>query len=261
MASEDLAAGSARESVAGISPPAEDSAAATSGDGLSEAEAQLYAYLDLMTNSKPQSGFPPLDELNARLNEEPYRDSLLFPRAEDGGHSIPLRMTTTIGLSRMTMISGGLSYFDHRFTELKQLLVRKDEGKREIEHIKSSLGEILTRLEQIAADMPSGRSPGVGRYQARHDFRIAGRGGGANRYGCEPYFARSGGNSRRQRPDTGSAREVREGRAPHRRGPGPYRGRNGVAGSRRWRRIRSASIRHRPLTPAWPNAWRRSCAR
>ena len=67
------------------------------GEGLSEAEAQLYAYLDLMTNSKPQSGFPPLDELNARLNEEPYRDSLLhaplseehykdsllFPRADE----------------------------------------------------------------------------------------------------------------------------------------------------------------------------------
>ena len=82
IASEDSAAGSARESVAGISPPVEDSAASVSGDGLSEAEAQLYAYLDSMTNSKPQSGFPPLDEFNARLNEEPYRDSLLFPRAD-----------------------------------------------------------------------------------------------------------------------------------------------------------------------------------
>ena len=86
-------------------------------------------------------------------------------------------MTTTIGLSRMTIVSGGLSYFDHRFTELKQLLVRKDEGKREIEHIKSSLGEILTRLEQIAADLPSGRSLEFDRYEAQRAFRIAGRGG------------------------------------------------------------------------------------
>ena len=158
IASEDLAAGSARESVAGISPPAEDSAAAASGDGLSEAEAQLYAYLDLMTNSKPQSGFPPLDELNARLNEEPYRDSLLFPRAEDGGQLYSPSDDDDDWSEPDDDVSGGLSYFDHRFTELKQLLVRKDEGKREIEHIKSSLGEILTRLEQIAADLPSGRS-------------------------------------------------------------------------------------------------------
>ena len=95
-ASEDLAAGSARESVAGNGFSVEESASIF-GEGLSEAEAQLYAYLDLMTNSKPQSGFPPLDELNARLNEEPYRDSLLnaplseehykdsllFPRADE----------------------------------------------------------------------------------------------------------------------------------------------------------------------------------
>ncbi len=55
-------------------------------------------------------------------------------------------------------VSSGLSYFDHRFTELKQLLARKDEGKREIEHIKASLGEILVRVEQLAADMPTGKT-------------------------------------------------------------------------------------------------------
>ncbi len=89
-ASEDLAAGSARESVAGNGASVEETASIF-GEGLSEAEAQLYAYLDLMTNSKPQSGFPPLDELNARLNEDPYRDSLLHaPLNEEPYRDSPL---------------------------------------------------------------------------------------------------------------------------------------------------------------------------
>ena len=75
-ASDDLAAGSARESVAGNGASVEETASIF-GEGLSEAEAQLYAHLQLITNSKPQTGFPPLDELNARLNEGPYRDALL----------------------------------------------------------------------------------------------------------------------------------------------------------------------------------------
>ena len=174
MASEDLAAGSARESVAGNGASVEETASIF-GEGLSEAEAQLYAYLDLMTNSKPQSGFPPLDELNARLNEDPYRDSLLhaplsvedykdsllFPRADEAGLIFSLPGDDDWSEPDDLMPgedSSGLSYFDHRFTELKQLLARKDEGKREIEHIKASLGEILVRVEQLAADMPTGKT-------------------------------------------------------------------------------------------------------
>ncbi len=72
-----------REGVAGTGPSGGENVSPGFGDGQSEAEAQLYAYMDLMTNSKPASVFRPLEELNARLNEEPYRDSLLFPRTGD----------------------------------------------------------------------------------------------------------------------------------------------------------------------------------
>ena len=129
----------------------------------------------MITNSKPQSGFPPLDELNARLNEDPYRDSLLnaplseehykdsllFPRADEADllFSPPGDDDWSEPDDLMPgEVSSGLSYFDHRFTELKQLLARKDEGKREIQHIKASLGEILARVEQLAAEMPNGRT-------------------------------------------------------------------------------------------------------
>ena len=173
-ASEDLAAGSARESVAGNGFSVEESASIF-GEGLSEAEAQLYAHLQLITNSKPRSGFPPLDELNARLNEEPYRDSLLnaplneehykdsllFPRADEADLLFSAAGDDDWSEPDDLMageVSSGLSYFDHRFTELKQLLARKDEGKREIEHIKESLCEILARVEQLAAEMPNGRT-------------------------------------------------------------------------------------------------------
>jgi localization factor PodJL len=172
--SEDLAAGAARESVAGNGFSVEESASIF-GEGLSEAEAQLYAHLQLLTNSKPQSGFPPLDELNARLNEEPYRDSLLnaplheehyqdsllFPRADEADLLFSPSGDDDWSEPDDLMqgeVSSGLSYFDHRFTELKQLLARKDEGKREIEHIKASLGEILARVEQLAAEMPTGKT-------------------------------------------------------------------------------------------------------
>ncbi len=126
--------------------------------GQSEAEEQLYAYLELMTNSKPASGFPPLDELNARLNEEPYRDSLLFPRTGDGFEFGPSQDDPWPELSSVPLDEPqrGLDWFDHRFTEIKQLLAKKDESTREIEQIKASLGEILVRLEKISTDMPSG---------------------------------------------------------------------------------------------------------
>jgi localization factor PodJL len=164
-ARDDPAAEAGRVGVAGTGPEGEAGTASAFGDGQSEAEAQLYAYMDLMTNSKPASGFPPLDELNARLNEEPYRDSLLFPRA-DGDFSRadddflfgpsqdeawPELRTVPLGEPHR-----GLEWFDHRFSELKELLAKKDEGTREIEQIKSSLGEILVRLEKISADMPDG---------------------------------------------------------------------------------------------------------
>ncbi len=160
-ARDDPAAEAARASVAGIGPSGDESASFASGEGLSEAEAQLYVYMDLMTNSKPASGFPPLEELNARLNEEPYRESLLFPRAEDnlffrapdGDEQWPELSEAPPGETHR-----GLAWFDHRFAELRQLLIRKDEGKRELEQIKLSLGEIVGRLDRLSQSMPDGKT-------------------------------------------------------------------------------------------------------
>jgi localization factor PodJL len=124
------------------------------GEGRSEAEAQLRNYLDLMSNTKPSSGFGPLDQLHARLNEEP---SLLNPPEDEFAFGPftdddwPVRSASPHGASCL-----GYEYFDSRFLEIKSLVAKKDEGVREIAQIKASLGEILIRLEQISSDMPSG---------------------------------------------------------------------------------------------------------
>ncbi len=159
-AREDLAAGTARENVAGTDPLAGDSQSPVFGDGQSEAEAQLYAHHDRVSNYKPASGFPPLDELHARWNEASYRESPLYPRPEEElVFSLP-GVDEVLGLE--AELDGeprhDLLWIDHRFTELKQLLLRKDEGQRELEQIKASLGVILVRLEKLAAEMPNGKT-------------------------------------------------------------------------------------------------------
>lgn len=57
-ARDDPAAEAARVGVAGIGPEGEAGTASAFGDGQSEAEAQLYAYMDLMTNSKAGQRLP-----------------------------------------------------------------------------------------------------------------------------------------------------------------------------------------------------------
>ncbi len=154
---DDPAASAVRESaaVSGVSS-AQESVSSVFGNGQSEVEAQLRTYRDLMTNSKPGSGFPPLDELHARLSEEP---SLLNPSAEVDEFAFGPFTDEDWPESRALPLGGsclGFEYFDNRFLELKRLLTKKDEGTREIEQIKASLGEILDRLEKISSDMPSG---------------------------------------------------------------------------------------------------------
>lgn len=155
-AREGTAAESMRESVAGAALSAGENVAPVFAGGSSEAEAQLYAYMDLMANSKPASGFPPLEELNARLNEEPYRESLLFPRSGDGTLFSGLddeEWPDTSG-EPLGETYSSLAWFDHRFGEIKQLLTRKHEGQREIEQIKASLAGIAAHLEQLSDAMP-----------------------------------------------------------------------------------------------------------
>ncbi len=141
-----------RASLAGAISSAEEGMSSVFGDGQSEAEAQLYAYLDRLTAPRPNSGFQPLQELSARLNEQPYRDSLLFPHSEQERESAKLSASPLNEPYR-----GDLDWFDHRFGELKRLLTQKDEGKREIAQVNARLAEIIARVDKLSAAMPSGK--------------------------------------------------------------------------------------------------------
>lgn len=147
---ESGAAVGAREIIAGAGPDDQDSVSSIFGEGQSEAEAQLYAYVGQLTASRPQSGFQPLEELNARLNEQPYRDSLLFPHSEQE-HEAPEPAPAPADAYR-----GDLDWFDLRFGELKRLL--QDQGKSEIVQINSRLSEIIARLDKLSAAMPNGKT-------------------------------------------------------------------------------------------------------
>lgn len=129
-----------------------DSGYSAFGEGQSEAEAQLYAYLGHVRNSRPKAGFPPLEELNARLNEQPYRDSLLFSRLEGEEAS---EMTAPL---HGEPYGNGLAWFDRRFDEMKLLLTRRDEGKSELAQINARLGEIMARVDNLSAGMPNGKA-------------------------------------------------------------------------------------------------------
>ncbi len=142
----------ARMRLAGAIPSAQDSLSPVFGDGQSEAEAQLYAYLDHVTASRPNSGFQPFEELNARLNEQPYRDSLLFPNSEKEREAAKLNVPPAGEPYR-----GDLDWFDYRFGELKRLLAQKDEGKREIAQINARLAEIIARVDRLSAAVPNGK--------------------------------------------------------------------------------------------------------
>ncbi len=106
------------------------------GEGQSDAEAQLYAYLDRAKSPKP-SGFPPFDALSARLNEFTPADRAQ-PQAQ------------TIDASER----GELVWFEEKFGELKQLLGRREEDKREIVAINTKLAEIINRVDRLAVALP-----------------------------------------------------------------------------------------------------------
>ncbi len=147
------AAEGARANLAETGPADEDSVSSVFGDGQSEAEEQLYAYLGHVTASRPASGFQPLDELNARLNEQPYRDSLLFPHSGEERRSLERSAPALSEPYR-----GDLDWFEHRFGELKRLLTQKDEGRREIAQVNVRLAEIIARVDKLSAAMPNGKT-------------------------------------------------------------------------------------------------------
>jgi localization factor PodJL len=147
---ESGAAVNARDGMPEAGPAGEEGVSAFFGDGQSEAETRLYEYLDQLSAPQSHSGFRPLEELNARLNEQPYRDSLLFPHSEEEVEAPEPPAPNGV------TYRDDLHWFDHRFGELKRLL--QDEGKRERVEINSRLAEIQARLERLSAAMPNGKT-------------------------------------------------------------------------------------------------------
>ncbi len=109
------------------------------GDRLTEAETHLYAWRSEMAGPGT-TGFPPFDELNARL-----RGGLHFAGTEEDAPS-----------QGAPAAPGGAdaSWFEQRFSELKQLISAKQEDKRQAAGIDAKLAQIIGRLDAIAAAMP-----------------------------------------------------------------------------------------------------------
>jgi localization factor PodJL len=128
-----------------------DDASSIFGAGQSEAEAQLYAYLNRATSPRP-SGFAPYEELTARLNEFP-------PAVRPSGEGIdPVRFTAQkkqdLPYPR-NRSEDDSSWADGRFEELKRLIINRDEDRNEFVAIHSKLADIAERVETLAASLPS----------------------------------------------------------------------------------------------------------
>lgn len=114
-------------------PPQPEPPFSRFGEGQSDAEAQLFAYLDRVKTPKA-SGFPPLDALSARLSEFTPVDG-----AQLNGHASE---------------RSDLAWFEEKFGELKRLLGRREEDKREIGAINAKLAEIINRVDRLALAVP-----------------------------------------------------------------------------------------------------------
>jgi localization factor PodJL len=118
------------------------------GDGQSEAEAYLYAYLDRAKGARA-SGFAPYDELSARLDEltpvSRWSGSAASPAKEDAEQT-----------QESSPEDGGrhLAWFDAKFGELRSLITRREAGKSEIAGINTKLDEIIGRVDRLSAAMP-----------------------------------------------------------------------------------------------------------
>jgi localization factor PodJL len=109
------------------------------GEGQSEAEAQLYAYLSRAREPR-KSGFPPLDVLSARLRE------FAPPPAREP--------TQDEAVSADQASLGQLEWFEGKFGELRQLITHHAAGKHEIVSINTRLAEIIDRVDRLAAALP-----------------------------------------------------------------------------------------------------------
>ncbi len=129
--------------------PTPDPPLSVFGDGQSDAEGQLYAYLDRARGPK-QRGFPPLDALSARLNEftAPLHHAEVF---KDAARDAPQQSQPS---SQGPRRASDLAWFEEKFAELKALVVRQESDKGEIVSINAKLAEIIGRVDRLSAAMP-----------------------------------------------------------------------------------------------------------
>jgi localization factor PodJL len=134
---DSLAGEIAREIAAesGRSNAAPHASSSIFGAGQSEAEAQLYAYLDRATTPR-SSGFPPFDALSARLGE--------FSPVERDGYAN----------AAASPYRGDLDWFELKFEDLKRILGRRDGDKPDIRSIDAKLSDIMERVDRLSAAMP-----------------------------------------------------------------------------------------------------------
>ncbi len=123
-------------------------------DSETDADAQLYAYLDRAKSPKSK-GFPPLDALSARLNEfsPPLHYTEVF---KDPAREAPAHQSQPS--SPEPRRGGDLAWFEERFLELKGLLTRQEADKGEILSINAKLAEIIGRVDKLSAVMPGERT-------------------------------------------------------------------------------------------------------
>ncbi|MGA7324002.1 MAG: hypothetical protein WBX25_05880 [Rhodomicrobium sp.] len=136
--------------LAGTARTPEDESPRTAPSTIAEdhqsTDSQLYAYLHRATAPRP-GGFPPLDQLSARLGE-------LEPSSRDTGASAEGAQKTAEGVPENNP-GGGLDWFEHRFSELRQLLTPREDNRKEIAAINAKLSDIVWRIDKISAAMPA----------------------------------------------------------------------------------------------------------
>jgi len=118
------------------------------GQGQSEAEEQLYAYLNRVKEPR-KSGFAPFDALSARLGEfGPLPEHRDAPESEaPEPSSAPQNYRNSL---QDESGDAQLAWFDKKFGELKRLISHSDSNKREFLAINGRLAEIVGRLDRLS---------------------------------------------------------------------------------------------------------------
>lgn len=131
---------------------AADPGSSAFGPWQSQAEAQLYAYLERAREPQP-ARFPPLDALSARLGEFGAPRPAEAEPAETG-----VSQETAGSLAADAQAGVHLKWFEEKFGELKHLVKRSEADKREIAMINARLAEIIDRVDRLSEALPEKRA-------------------------------------------------------------------------------------------------------